>query len=148
MGKEESSRKMQVSQMLSPCPASRPCTFGNGEKAGRERAEPWGQLLVVPLGHPFPQPPCRNSKHASLPSLTASGPPAAGSHRSEPAQAGTPRDVTRGAVKGRGPCPATAAGIRMRSAHAGGRLAPNQCGSIPRKNPVKGQKGKKELGGG
>lgn len=72
-------------------------------EGGRERAEPEGQQLMVPLGLPFPQPPCRNSTHASLPGLAASDPPAARSHHSKPAEAGAPRDVTRGAAKGRGP---------------------------------------------
>lgn len=138
VGEGESSRKMQVSQMLSHCPASRPGTSGTGKKAGKGRAEPGGQRLAISLGPPLPtpSPPSRTATPASLPSLARSGPPAARSHRSEPGGGQHPPDVTRGAAKGRGPC--SPSQPLWRGSHAQclsgrGRLASNQGEGVPKK---------------
>lgn len=148
-GEKEGFGEMQVSQMPSPCPASRPRTSGKGKKARRGRAGPefsgwwcpWASpppRKAPPAGtqhpqHPFPV--LRRWVRLPLP-LTA---------RSR-AEAGAPRDVTRGAAKGRGPCPPNpfpthAVGIRMRSVYAGSRPAlPRLGGDVPRRKPRKGQR--------
>lgn len=56
-GEKEGSGEMQVSQMPSPCPASRPGTSGKGEKALRGRAEPEFSGWWCPWASPPPAKP-------------------------------------------------------------------------------------------
>lgn len=78
-----------------------PGSLGKGG-SGKGEGRACGSGLAVPRASPSPAP--LQELYTRIPSGSSSaGSPAARSHRSEPAEARAPRDVTRGAVKGRGP---------------------------------------------
>lgn len=147
-GEKEGSREMQVSQMPSPCPASRPGTSGKGEKAPRGRAEPEFSGWWCPWASPPPAKPLlqalntRNipSRSCGVGSACPSLSPLGAGRR--PAPPATSRvELRRGGVRAPPPAPTHATGIRMRGVHAGSSSAPPRLGGgVPRRNTVKGQR--------
>lgn len=142
--REGGARQENAGVSAQPLPGLPPGSFGKGgSRKGERRA--CGPGLTAPRASPAPAP--LRELYTRIPSGSSSaGSPAARSHRSEPAEARAPRDVTRGAVKGRGP--RSPQPPRRGFACAGRRLASNPGRGVPRGSAMKGRRGGNNPAGG